>query len=374
MNALTSEQKDLAARLFNHLVAPSGTKIAHESRTPTSDRCRSVSCSLFSRRSPNGASFALSRRVAASVTRSLRRARPAVLGWRRSSARSSVSWRNRIVEDGFGCLFGLVLVALALMAGVTPSRCPNAVRHEQARGRARLEALARGAFETDPERGLAFALEAALLSPTPSSEETLRDARQASRVLRVVQFDEPLSSLPGARRGDRCDGRWVSRHGRPAMTVLVGIETGREAHEPHFRGRECSPRRRGRPSAPGSSQRVSGRRPRRERQPRRRALGRRKARRQLRRDGHASDRGGLRQVRPVFRPSRHPLRDRLTGRSSRRDGACSQGRAHVGRANESAPAKAVRPRRRSRRRRAQPTRRSRRECEPRRDGSGLAGG
>ena len=30
MAELSPEQKDVAARLFNHLVTPSGTKIAHE--------------------------------------------------------------------------------------------------------------------------------------------------------------------------------------------------------------------------------------------------------------------------------------------------------------------------------------------------------
>jgi WD40 repeat protein len=125
------------------------------------------------------------------------------------------------------------------MAGVTAfALSQRSEAREQAReARAHeLEALARGAFETDPERGLVFALEAALLSPTPSSEETLRDALQASRVLSFVQFDEPVkaaSQFRGAVIGATASGSVVTADSSTDRT-REEIETGVEAMRASF--------------------------------------------------------------------------------------------------------------------------------------------
>ena len=65
MAELAAEQKDVAARLFNHLVTPSGTKIAHEvSDLADFGRCRLAWSSRCSHDSPSGGSCARSRKAA----------------------------------------------------------------------------------------------------------------------------------------------------------------------------------------------------------------------------------------------------------------------------------------------------------------------
>ncbi len=161
MDALSPEQKDVAARLFNHLVTPSGTKIAHELSDladfggVAGDELSPVLTTLTERR----------------ILRSLEEggevryeifhdvlAQP-VLAWRARhgpSARSSVSWRRRIADAAGSRLFGLVLGALALMAGITAfaldqrreaRRASSGGEGERARGESRRRARDRSRAE-----------------------------------------------------------------------------------------------------------------------------------------------------------------------------------------------------------------------------------
>ena len=103
--------------------------------------------------------------------------------------------------------FAVVLVALGLMSAVTVFALDQrSEAREQARdARAHeLEAHARGAVDSDPELGLLLAREAAVLSPSSTSEEALRDALRASRVRSVVDLGEPL--VGGVVRGGRVVG------------------------------------------------------------------------------------------------------------------------------------------------------------------------
>ena len=71
LDALSYDQKDVAGRLFDHLVTPSGTKIAHESPTsPTSGGSRSRAPPRTRRTSPIVASSGRSTRAAPFATRS----------------------------------------------------------------------------------------------------------------------------------------------------------------------------------------------------------------------------------------------------------------------------------------------------------------
>ena len=210
MAELTTDEKDIAARLFNHLVTPSGTKIAHEVSdladfgVVSLDELRPVLATLGERR----------------ILRSLEEggdvryeifhdvlAQP-VLVWR-ARHRTEREIERKLAESHrrrrrLQLLFALVLVALGLMTGVSVfALSQRSEAREQAREAKahELEALARGEFDTDPELGLLLAREAAVLSPTPSSEETLREALRTSRVRSIVQLGDPVLGA-SVRRGD----------------------------------------------------------------------------------------------------------------------------------------------------------------------------
>ena len=201
MDELAPEQKDVAARLFNHLVTPSGTKIAHElsdladfGRVPA-DELAPVLATLAERR----------------ILRSLEEggdvryeifhdvlAQP-VLAWR-ARHRTEREIERQLAESHrrrrrLQLLFGLAVIALALMAGVTvfalDQRREAQQQAQEAKAR-ELEAIATSELETDPELSLLLGLEAARLSPSPSAAETLRRALLDSRVRTVVAVGEPL--------------------------------------------------------------------------------------------------------------------------------------------------------------------------------------
>jgi hypothetical protein len=201
MNALTVDQKDVAARLFNHLVTPSGTKIAHDVSDladfgqVTVQDLQPVLTTLSDRRilrsveEAEGVRYEIFHDVLAQP----------VLAWR-SRHRTERELEHKLADSHrrrrrLQLLFGLVLVALGLMSAVTVFALSQ---RSQAREQARkakslaLEARARGAFNTDPERGLSLARQAALLAPTPSSAKTLRAALEKSRARRLITLDDPV--------------------------------------------------------------------------------------------------------------------------------------------------------------------------------------
>jgi WD40 repeat protein len=245
MAELSAEEKDVAARLFNHLVTPSGTKIAHEISdladfgAVSLDQLRPVLATLSERR----------------ILRSLEEggdvryeifhdvlAQP-VLVWR-ARHRTEREIERKLADSHrrrrrLQLLFALVLVALGLMTAVSVFALSQ---RGEARDQAReakaheLEALARGEFDTDPERGLLLAREAAVLSPTPSSEETLREALRASRVRSVVQLSEPVLGA-SVKRGDVLSATAsgsVATADATTGRVVDRIETGSEALSASF--------------------------------------------------------------------------------------------------------------------------------------------
>ena len=201
MADLTDEQKEVAARLFNHLVTPSGTKIAHE----VSDLAD------FGQVEMNELEPVLRILTGRRILRSLQEggdvryeifhdvlAQP-VLAWRtryrteHEIARqlSEAHRRRRRLQS----LLAFVLVALGLMGAITVFALSQ---RSEARSQARearahqLEALAAAGLDQDPELSLLLAREAAGLAPTETAEEALRSALLFSRVRAVVRVGEPL--------------------------------------------------------------------------------------------------------------------------------------------------------------------------------------
>ena len=228
MDALAPQQKDVAARLFNHLVTPSGTKIAHELSDladfggVATAELESVLAILADRR----------------ILRSLEEggdvryeifhdvlAHP-VLAWR-ARHRTEREIERQLAESHrrrrrLQLLFGLVVIALALMAGVTVFALDQRREAQQQAREAKareLEAIATSELETDPELSLLLGLEAARLSPSPSAAETLRRALLDSRVRTVVEVGQPLL---GASVG----GGWLVAVTAAGDVVRAGPRTG----------------------------------------------------------------------------------------------------------------------------------------------------
>ncbi len=217
MAELDEDGQEVAARLFNHLVTPSGTKIAHtvsdlaDFGRVTEDQIRPVLETLAERRilrsleEAGGARYEIFHDVLAQP----------VLAWR-ARRRTEREVAQKLVEAHrrrrrLQLLFGLVLVALALMTAVAifavSQRSEARAQAQKAETRTRearalrLEALALGKLGTDPQRGLVLARKAANVMHTSSSAATLRRALRASRLRRVIHVGEPvLRSVVRRRR------------------------------------------------------------------------------------------------------------------------------------------------------------------------------
>lgn len=209
IEALAPEQREIAARLFDHLVTPSGTKIAHAA----SDLAQFAGCGEED-----------VRRVVAVLAdhRILRTDEAgrweifhdvlagAVLGWKtrydaeQAVRRAREEARRRHRRLGFLAFGALVALAFASALAVFAFSQRSDAR-EQARVAkgGQLVASALSLLDTDPELGLALALEGARTDPTPGAEEALRLALDASRERAVFDLGRPLVELDVARAGTR---------------------------------------------------------------------------------------------------------------------------------------------------------------------------
>ncbi len=213
LDSLTADQKDIASAVFNHLVTPSGTKIAHI----VPDLARYA-----------GVDEAALDPVLSTLTheRILRPAAAdggapryeiyhdvlgeAVLAWRVSheterelaGEREAASRRQRRLLTALGA--GGMLVAV--MAGVTAyavtqrGEAQSQARKAQAR---QLTASAVSALDSDPSLSLNLAAEAARLAPNGDVEAVLRTAYLADRRRAVLSADGPVTAARFSRDGRR---------------------------------------------------------------------------------------------------------------------------------------------------------------------------
>jgi WD40 repeat protein len=201
LEELSPTQKDVAARLFNHLVTPSGTKIAHElsdladfGRVPV-DELRPVLKTLGERRilrsveEGGGVRYEIFHDVLAQPVLAWRTEHEAERELRSQKEESDRRHRRLLAVIAVGS------VLLAAMGGVTVyALAQRSEAREQAREATahQLEALSAAALQLDPERSLLLAREAARLARSSTAEEALRNALLSSRVRIVVTVDEPL--------------------------------------------------------------------------------------------------------------------------------------------------------------------------------------
>jgi WD40 repeat protein len=232
LDELTPGQKDIAARLFNHLVTPSGTKIAHElsdladfGRVPP-DELQPVLSTLAERRilrsvdEGRGVRYEIFHDVLAQP----------VLAWRARhrterdvEAQLAEAHRRRSRLQRLLALGTAALALVALITGFALVQRANA--NEQSRdARARmLDAAAIRQLEENPELSLLLASESARSSPARTAEDALRRALLSSNVRRVYRAEGPITALAFS-----ADGRRLAFASDDGRARVVELSTGRE--------------------------------------------------------------------------------------------------------------------------------------------------
>ncbi len=232
LEELTSAQKDIAARLFNHLVTPSGTKIAHEiadladfGRVPV-EELRPVLDTLAERR----------------ILRSLEEggdvryeifhdvlAQP-VLAWR-TRHRTEREVEAQLAEahrrrSRLQRLLALALLVLGLIAAATVfafvQRANAEDKERDARAR-RLDASAVALLQSDPELGLLLATESARMSPGRAAEDALRQSLLASHARGIVRTRGPVGEIAFSP-----DGRLLAFASESGWVRVRDLSSGRD--------------------------------------------------------------------------------------------------------------------------------------------------
>lgn len=202
LTGLGDEERDLAALLFDHLVTPSGTKIAHATddlaRYGRVNRGRlepvlgTLDTARILRRVPGRSGGPPRYEIYHDVLA------PAVLAWRTRHELESERAAARRRHRRLALVAALALVALAgtlaLAAWALSQRHEARAQADLARSR-ELAALALTELETDPERSLIFATEAARIDLSVRNESVVVRSLVASRVRRVMKTPGPVESV-----------------------------------------------------------------------------------------------------------------------------------------------------------------------------------
>ena len=202
LEGLDEDERDLVARLFNHLVTPSGTKIAHA----VDDLAR------YARVDADSLGHVLGTLEAARILRRVpgRSGGPpryeifhdvladAVLAWRSrrelESERTAATRRHRRLA----VVAALAVVALVGTLGLAVwalSQRTEAREQAHAALSRELTALALTELENDPELSLALATQASQIDNSPRIETVLVRSLAASRVRAVLAAPGPVEAL-----------------------------------------------------------------------------------------------------------------------------------------------------------------------------------
>ena len=236
--------RDLVARLFNHLVTPSGTKIAHAvddlARYADEDPARlepvlaALDAARILRRVPGRAGGPARYEIFHDVLA------PAILAWRtRHEAERALAGEREAARRRHRRVAIVAVAALVALAGTSALAVWALSQRADARQQARaaeagalaakareLEADAIVELGRDPELALLLGRHAARMAPVAASEDVLRRALRESRVRTLARLGSPVSDLtvlPGgvlaaatARGGVR-----LVEDGRPGPVVVA---------------------------------------------------------------------------------------------------------------------------------------------------------
>ncbi len=200
MAELTAEEKEAAAAMYNHLVTPSGTKIAHGlgdlagyASVPEPEAARVLSklvqeriVRASSEDGPAATRYEIFHDVLAA----------AVLAWRarheeHRALRVAEERRRRAHLVAAAAVAGLVVVAaIAIFALVERSHSNDQARRAHAR---ELAAASASVLPVDPQHSVQLALDAAKLEPGVREENVLRDALAASKQRAVLRAPAPAT-------------------------------------------------------------------------------------------------------------------------------------------------------------------------------------
>ena len=248
LSGLDAGERDLVARLFNYLVTPSGSKIAHAvddlARYADEDPSRlepvlaALDAARIVRRVPGRAGGPTRYEIFHDVLAS------AVVAWRTSYEADQALARERAAaKRRHRRVAAVAVVALVLLAGTSALAVWALSQRSEAREKAlaadsgalsakarELEANAILQLGRDPELGLALAAHAARLAPAASTENVLRRALRESRVRTVARLDSPVSdlaALPDGRVAAIVDGGGVRLvDGNTAGRFIVAPQKG----------------------------------------------------------------------------------------------------------------------------------------------------
>jgi WD40 repeat protein len=208
LEALGPSEQDVAARVFNHLVTPSGTKVAHRVGDLAGyagvreDELRPVLASLGADRivRPLDGRVEIFHDVLADP----------VLAWRaRHEADRALERQRAEAERRHRRLLGLVAASLLAVAAMAAVTIYALMQRSDARAEARrakaseLNTEAGGLIpiapvQVDPELGLLLAAEAARTAPSERGDDTLRRALLVSHIRRVLPERNVTAALFGS--------------------------------------------------------------------------------------------------------------------------------------------------------------------------------
>jgi WD40 repeat protein len=238
LSSLSSGQRDVAARIFGHLVTPSGTKIAHEESDLVEfahvdgDELRRVLAVLVRERilRSDDEGAVVRYEIFHDVL-----AQP-VLAWR-ARHRTEREIEHEVAERArrksrvqrlLALAIGLTAILVAaILFGVVQRR--NAYEQERDAHARTLDASAVALLTEDPELSLLLARESARLAPGPTAEDALLQALVSSRVRATLDTAGPVSALAFVPRRNAVvfvDGRGVLRMVTPNGDALLETNVG----------------------------------------------------------------------------------------------------------------------------------------------------
>jgi hypothetical protein len=243
LTLLAPEQKDLAATVFNYLVTPSGTKIAHDvddlvvyTGAAAGDLTRLLAVlaeqrivrPVAARDEPDTERYEIFHDVLAE----------AVVAWRtRHAAQQGLDVERaegRRRQRRLFLVMAASLVALAVVASfaVYALAKRSDARRQATSAEARAFSLgAEASLDDDPELSMLLALEASRREPGPDVEDVLRRALERSRLRGILPRSRAPSALRRRPRLARAPGVGARANGRTVVVRMDGAPPRRLRHD-----------------------------------------------------------------------------------------------------------------------------------------------